>query len=64
MPNSDAANISVNLLKMLGGGVTIGPILMGVSKSAHVVAQASTVKALVNMSAVAIEHAMRQDCEE
>ena len=59
MPNADAANISVSLLKMLGGGVTIGPILMGMSKSAHVVAQAITVRNLVNMSAVAIEHAIR-----
>lgn len=60
MPNADAANIAVNLLKTLGGGVTIGPILMGMSKSAHVVAQAITVRNLVNMSAVAVEQAMRQ----
>jgi malate dehydrogenase (oxaloacetate-decarboxylating)(NADP+) len=60
MPNADAANISVSLLKMLGGGVTVGPILMGMSKSAHVVAQAITVRNLVNMSAVAVEHAMRE----
>ncbi len=59
MPSADAANISVTLLKMLGGGVTLGPILMGMSKSAHVVAQAITVRNLVNMSAVAVEHAMR-----
>ena len=59
MPNADAANISVTLLKTLGGGVTVGPILMGMSKSAHVVAQAITVRNLVNMSAVAVEHAMR-----
>jgi malate dehydrogenase (oxaloacetate-decarboxylating)(NADP+) len=61
MPNADAANISVSLLKMLGGGVTVGPILMGMSKSAHVVAQAATVRNLFNMSAVAIEHAIRCD---
>ena len=59
MPNIDAANISVSLLKVLGGGVTVGPILMGMSKSAHVVAQAITVRNLVNMSAVAVEQAMR-----
>ncbi len=59
MPNADAANISMTLLKMLGGGVTIGPILMGMAKSAHIVAQAITVRNLVNMSAVAVEHAMR-----
>lgn len=55
MPNIDAANISVNLLKMLGGGVTVGPILVGVAKSAHVISQSATVRSLVNMSAVAIE---------
>jgi len=59
MPNVDAASISVNLLRTLGGGVTIGPILMGMDRSAHVVAQAITVRGLVNMSAIAIEHAMR-----
>jgi len=63
MPNADAANISVSLLKMLGGGVTVGPILMGMSKSAHVVAQAATVRNLFNMSAVAIEHAIRCDVD-
>lgn len=64
MPNSDAANISVTLLKMLGGGVTVGPILMGMSKSAHVVVQAATVRSLVNMSAVAVEHALREPSEK
>jgi len=59
MPNVDAANISANLLKVLGGGVTIGPILMGMDKSAHIVAQSVTVRGLVNMSAIAIAHAMR-----
>ena len=59
MPSADAANISMTMLKVLGGGVTIGPILMGMSKSAHVVAQAITVRNLVNMSAVAVEHSMR-----
>ncbi len=58
MPNADAANIAVNLLKALGGGVTVGPVLMGTAKSAHVVAQSSTVRSLVNMSAVAVEHAI------
>ncbi len=60
MPNVDAANISVNLLKVLGGGVTIGPILMGMDQSVHIVTQSVTVRGLVNMSAVAIEHVIRQ----
>ncbi len=59
MPNVDAANISASLLKTLGGGVTIGPILMGMARSAHVVTPSVTVRGLVNMSAIAIEHKLR-----
>lgn len=56
MPNADAANITVNLLKVLGSGVTVGPILVGMSKSAHVITQSATVRSIVNMTAVAIQH--------
>jgi malate dehydrogenase (oxaloacetate-decarboxylating)(NADP+) len=61
MPNGDAANIAVNLLKILGGGITVGPILMGMAKSAHVVTQSATVRSLVNMSAVAVVQALRHE---
>ncbi len=61
MPNADAANIAVNLLKILGGGITVGPILMGMARSAHVVTQSATVRSLVNMSAVAVVHTLRQE---
>jgi len=54
MPNVDAANIAYNLFKILGGGVTIGPILMGAARSAHIVTQSITVRGLVNMSAIAV----------
>ena len=53
MPNVDAANISYNLLKMLGGGVTVGPMLVGAAKPAHVVTTSITVRGLVNMTALA-----------
>jgi malate dehydrogenase (oxaloacetate-decarboxylating)(NADP+) len=53
MPNVEAANIAHNLLKMLGGGVSIGPILIGISQQAHVVSQSTTVRGLLNMTAVA-----------
>ena len=37
MPTIDAANISFNLLKVSsGGGVTLGPILLGVAKPVHI----------------------------
>jgi len=57
MPNVDAANIAYNLLKMLGGGVTVGPILIGAARSVHVLTQSVTVRGLVNMSAVAVARA-------
>ena len=52
-PNLDAANIAYNLVRQLTDGVAIGPILMGVSKPAHVVTPASTVRRIVNISALA-----------
>ncbi len=53
MPNIDAAHISYNLLKMLGGGVSIGPILLGANYPAHVLTNSVTVRGIVNMAAVA-----------
>ena len=55
MPNLDAANISYNLLKMTGGdGITIGSILLGANKSAHILTSTATVRRIVNMSALAV----------
>jgi malate dehydrogenase (oxaloacetate-decarboxylating)(NADP+) len=52
-PNLDAANIAYNMTRMLSDGVVIGPILMGVAKPAHILMPQSTVRRVVNMSAVA-----------
>jgi malate dehydrogenase (oxaloacetate-decarboxylating)(NADP+) len=54
MPTIDAANIALNLLKTLGDGQSIGPILLGVKYPAHVLTPSVTVRGLVNMSAVAV----------
>ncbi|PHQ66186.1 MAG: NADP-dependent malic enzyme [Sneathiella sp.] len=53
MPNLDSANISYNIAKSIGHGIAVGPILIGLSKSVHVVAASVTVRGLVNMTAVA-----------
>jgi len=54
MPNLDAANIAYNLLKITGGGgITIGPILLGCAKSVHIVTPSATVRRIVNMTALA-----------
>ncbi len=54
MPTLDAANIAVDLLKALGDGQPIGPILLGLNYPAHVLTPSVTVRGLVNMSAVAV----------
>jgi malate dehydrogenase (oxaloacetate-decarboxylating)(NADP+) len=54
MPNLDAANISFNLLKITGGeGLTIGPILLGAARPVHILTPSTTVRRLVNMTALA-----------
>ncbi len=53
-PNLDAANILFNVLKMTGGhGITVGPILLGAAKPVHVLTPSSTVRRVVNMTALA-----------
>jgi malate dehydrogenase (oxaloacetate-decarboxylating)(NADP+) len=54
MPNLDAANIAFNMLKVLGDGLAIGPILLGVDRPAHIVTPSITVRGLVNMTAIAV----------
>ena len=54
MPNLDAANIAFNMLKVLGEGLAIGPILLGMNRPAHIVTPSITVRGLVNMTAVAV----------
>ena len=63
MPNIDAANISFNVLKTLGGGVSIGPILIGAAMPAHVVSTSVTVRGLINMSALAVVEAQSRAAE-
>ena len=60
MPNIDAANISYNLIKMIGGsGVTIGPILLGAAHPVHILTSSSTVRRVVNMTAMAVLDALK-----
>jgi malate dehydrogenase (oxaloacetate-decarboxylating)(NADP+) len=58
-PNLDAANIAFNLLKVVSGGVAVGPILLGAAASVHIVTPSVTVRGLLNMAAIAIVDADR-----
>ncbi len=54
MPTLDAANIAYNSIRVLGHAVAIGPVLLGAAKPAHIVTPSSTVRGLVNMTAIAV----------
>jgi malate dehydrogenase (oxaloacetate-decarboxylating)(NADP+) len=58
MPNIDAANISYNLLKTAaGGGIAIGPILLGAAAPVQVLTASATVRRIVNMTALTVADA-------
>jgi malate dehydrogenase (oxaloacetate-decarboxylating)(NADP+) len=59
MPTLDAANIALTLLRSITKSVSIGPILLGAAKPVHIVTPSATVRSLLNMSAIAINHAGR-----
>ena len=61
MPNLDAANISYNLLRMAAGqGITVGGILLGAARPAHILTPSATVRRVVNMTALAVADAASQ----
>jgi malate dehydrogenase (oxaloacetate-decarboxylating)(NADP+) len=57
MPNADSAHIALSLLKTLGGGVPVGPIMMGAALPAHIASQSVTVRGLLNLTAIAVVEA-------
>jgi len=58
LPNLDAANIAYNLLKVsAGGGIAIGPMLLGAAKPVHILTASSTVRRIVNMTALTVADA-------
>ncbi len=54
LPNLGAANISFNLVKSLGEGLSVGPLLIGTAQPAHIVTPAISARGLVNISALAV----------
>jgi malate dehydrogenase (oxaloacetate-decarboxylating)(NADP+) len=53
MPNLDAANITFNALKVLGNGVSVGPILLGMARPVHILNRTVTTRGTVNLAALA-----------
>ena len=58
LPNIDAANISYNLLKTAAGGnIAVGPVLLGADKPVHILTPSTTVRRIVNMTALTVADA-------
>ncbi|WP_455382098.1 NADP-dependent malic enzyme [Salinispira pacifica] len=60
-PNLSAGNIAYKLLHEIGGAEVIGPVLMGMAKPVHVLQLGSSVREIVNMTALAVVEAQRND---
>ena len=60
-PNLDAANITYKLIKELDEGLSIGPILMGLSEPIHILQLGASVSEIVNMSAIAVVDAQTKN---
>lgn len=60
-PNLAAGNIAYKLLMQLGGAETIGPILLGMKKPVHVLQLGSSIRDIVNMTAIAVVDAQLHD---
>ena len=58
LPNIDAANIAYNLLKTAAGGnIAVGPVLLGAAKPVHILTSSTTVRRIVNMTALTVADA-------
>ena len=51
--HADAASGVRNILKIKGGGLEVGPILMGMGNRAHIVSSSITARGLLNVGAIA-----------
>ncbi|WP_151447420.1 NADP-dependent malic enzyme [Lacisediminimonas profundi] len=61
MPNIESANIAYNLLKVgAGGGVAIGPLLLGCAKPVHILTPSATVRRIVNLTALCVVDAVSE----
>ena len=63
-PDLESGNIAYKLLIRLGGAEAIGPILMGLQKSVHVLQRGCEVNDIVNMTAIAVVEAQTNDNEK
>jgi malate dehydrogenase (oxaloacetate-decarboxylating)(NADP+) len=60
-PNLDSANSNYKLLKELNNAESIGPIMLGMRKSVHILQLGASVEEIVNMAAVSVVDAQQKE---
>ena len=60
-PNLDSANITYKVIKEIDGALSIGPIIMGMAKPAHILQLKASVDEIINMSAIAVVDAQSRN---
>jgi malate dehydrogenase (oxaloacetate-decarboxylating)(NADP+) len=60
-PTLDAANIALNLIKVMTDGLHVGPVLLGAAAPVHVLTPSVTSRGVVNMTALTAVEAMERD---
>jgi malate dehydrogenase (oxaloacetate-decarboxylating)(NADP+) len=63
-PDLNSGNIAYKLMARIGQATVIGPVLMGMSKPIHVLQRGATVDDIINMSAIAVVDANKNQGEE
>ena len=53
MPNVESANITFNMLRTLSDGVSIGPLLLGAARPAHILTPSVTARGIINITSIA-----------
>jgi malate dehydrogenase (oxaloacetate-decarboxylating)(NADP+) len=61
MPSRDAANIAMNMTKVLADGLSVGPMLLGMSKPVHICTTSITTRGLTNMTTLAVVDAQLEE---
>lgn len=61
MPSMDAANITFHMMRVLGDGINVGPLLMGAAAPAHILTPSVTSRGIINAAAIACVEAQVQE---
>jgi malate dehydrogenase (oxaloacetate-decarboxylating)(NADP+) len=63
-PSLNSGNIAYKMMQQIGGAEVIGPILMGISKPIHIIQIESSVREIVDMTAIAVVDAQCMEDSE